>query len=77
MAPVDTSHIPAFPPPPGVIANFVSLPNISWKIYAFSLPFTDGATLFAALRLYARAYVLRFLGLHDRESKASEFENLH
>ncbi|KAE9364497.1 hypothetical protein N431DRAFT_550006 [Stipitochalara longipes BDJ] len=65
MAPVNASLISAFPPPLGVTANFVNPPSIAWHLYAFSLPFTGAATLFVALRLYARAYVLRFLGLDD------------
>ena len=67
MAPFNASLIAAFHPPMGVTANFVDPPSISWQLYAFSLPFTGAATLFVALRLYARAYVLRFLGLDDRE----------
>lgn len=59
------SDLPAFPPPPGVTANFVNPPNISWQLNAFCLPFTGAATIFVAMRLYARAYVLRFLGLDD------------
>jgi hypothetical protein len=75
MAPVNVTFVPAFPPPLGVTANFVNPPSISWQLYAFSLPFTGAATLFVALRLYARAYVLRFLGLDDREYSSCKVEN--
>ena len=64
---MDYSNV-SFPAPRGVTANFVDPPSISWQIIAFSLPFTGTATLFVALRLYARTYILRFLGLDDRES---------
>jgi hypothetical protein len=67
MAPVDYSQRPAFPPPPGITANFDNPPSIAWQITAFSLPFSGAATIFVALRLYARAHILRFLGLDDRE----------
>jgi hypothetical protein len=71
MAPVNISNVPAFPPPPGVIANFVNPPSIAWQLYAYSFPFTGAATLFVALRVYARAYALQLLGIDDRESSAS------
>jgi hypothetical protein len=77
MAPVNISNVPAFPPPPGITANFVNPPSTAWQLYAYSFPFTGAATLFVALRLYARACVLRFLGLDDRESSASLFERLY
>jgi hypothetical protein len=67
MAPVDYSQLPAFHPPPGVTANFMNPPNISWQVTALSLPFCGVATLFVALRLYVRAHILRFLGLDDCE----------
>jgi hypothetical protein len=73
MAPVNYSQLPAFYPPPGVTANFVNPPSIAWQITAFSLPFSGVATLFVALRLYARAYILRFLGLDDRKLRTSSF----
>jgi hypothetical protein len=75
MAPVDYSQLPALPPPPGVTANFVNPPSIAWQITAFSLPFSGAATIFVALRLYARAHILRFLGLDDREFSALPFES--
>lgn len=77
MAPVNLSQTPAFPPPQGVTANFVDPPSIAWQLFAFSFPFTGAATIFVALRLYARAYVLRFLGLDDRECFASKLERLY
>lgn len=77
LAPVNMSDLPAFPPPPGVTANFVNPPNISWQLNAFCLPFTGAATIFVAMRLYARAYVLRFLGLDDRKSSSLRLESPH
>jgi hypothetical protein len=74
MAPVDYSQLPAFPPPPGITANFDNPPSIAWQITAFSLPFSGTATIFVALRLYARAHILRFLGLDDREFNVSSLK---
>jgi hypothetical protein len=59
--------------PHGVTASFVNPPSISCQITAFSPTFSGAATLFVVLRLYARAYILRVLGLDDREFHTFSF----
>jgi hypothetical protein len=62
---IDYSQVPAYSPPPGVTANFINPPNISWQFIAASLPFTAIATICVALKIYTRRFILGFLGKDD------------
>lgn len=63
----DFSEISAWKPPPGVTADFVNPPSISWQVIAVSVPFTAVASICVVLRIYTRGVLLRCLGIDDGE----------
>lgn len=54
-----------FPPPPGVTANFVNPPQHTNGLVPLIGVFLTLSTIFLALRLYTKAFLLRILGWED------------
>lgn len=61
----DLSHTPAFPPPPGRVANFENPESIAHQVTEISIPCSCVATFFVLLRLYGRLFIVRSPGLDD------------
>lgn len=68
-ADIDLSQIPAYPPPPGVVSNFVNPPSLATAIIVTSSVMVGVMVLCVAARMYAKAVVTHTVGWDDCESR--------
>lgn len=69
----DLSKIPAAPPPPGVIPNFVDPPSLANMPRIFTYVTLPPMILFLAMRMYVRIFVTHKIGLDDCEFPETSF----
>lgn len=73
MPDYDLSQIPAAPPPPGVIPNFIDPPSQANLPRIFTYVTLPPMILFLAMRMYVRIFVTRKIGLDDCEFRETSF----
>lgn len=73
MPGLDLSKIPAAPPPPGIIPNFIDPPSLANMPRIFTYITLPPMILFLAMRMYVRIFVTHKIGLDDCEFLDTSF----
>ena len=62
---IDLSQVPAYPPPPGMVSNFVDPPSLASAIIVSSSIIVGIMVLCVTARMYAKACVTHTVGWDD------------
>ena len=57
--------IPALPPPPGVVSNFVNPPTLGPTLIAINAVFLPLTMIAVTIRIYVKGHIIRAIGWDD------------